>query len=116
MPEPERLRRIGELIAVAVIRYYRDQRLQQVAQRGTKCVSPETTDPANPASDDTEKQMLRYLARVGAATPRDFQIALGVSPMTITRRLARLRGAGVLSVSGTKRAARYQLAGDSGAN
>lgn len=109
IPEPERLRRMGELIATAVIRYYREQRVKAAAQKSAKGEPRKILEPADLVSDEIERQMLRYLARVGAATPRDFQVALGVSPMTITRRLARLRATGLLVATGKKRAARYEL-------
>jgi predicted HTH transcriptional regulator len=110
IPESERLRRIGELIATAVIRFYRDERSKAAAQKAAKGEFQKILEPADLVSDEIEKQMLRYLTRVGRATPRDFKIALGVSQMTITRRLARLRTAGLLTVAGKRRAARNELA------
>ena len=60
--------------------------------------------------------MLAYLERTGAATPRDFQQALGLSPMTVTRRLARLRSAGLVAVEGQTRSARYRIRTDFAGN
>lgn len=114
MPEAERLRRIGELIATAVIRYERDQRKQRSAARVSRNVPG--NEKAVVVNDRVERAMLGYLSQVGAATPRDFRIALGVSPMTITRRLAHLRAVGLVLATGETRAAVYRLAGDVGRN
>ena len=114
LPEAERLRRIGALVALAVSR-------QSAARPGDPDnvlpapVSPlagERNSPALAGSDATERSMIDYLTRVGAATPRDFQVALGLSPMTITRRLARLRKAGLVLAEGQTRAVRYTLRTD----
>jgi len=67
-------------------------------------------------TDATERRMLAYLERTGAATPRDFQQALGLSPMTVTRRLARLRSAGLVAVEGQTRSARYRIRTDFAGN
>ena len=109
MPEAERLRRIGELIATAVIRYEREQRSVAPVRRGRDARREEPENPANLVTDQTEKEIVRYLARVGGATPRDLCIALGLSGITITRKLARLRVAGLLTVRGKTRAACYRL-------
>jgi DNA-binding MarR family transcriptional regulator len=67
-------------------------------------------------TDATEQQVLAYLGRTGTATPRDFQQALGLSPMTVTRRLLRLRSAGLVAVEGQTWSARYRLRTDFAGN
>lgn len=119
LSEDERLDRIGALIAKAVVLYRNDQ------QRAGE-VEPETVADADQggvirsvadlAEDETEKQVIRYLERVGSATPRGFSAALGLSRQTVTRKLARLRASGLVVVTGKTRMARYELAGPSGLN
>jgi len=115
MPEPERLRRIGELIATAVIRWERDQRLAAAAKREGEDRSKSVGDSVGFVDDRTELAIVAHLTRVGAATPRDLCIALGLARMTIARKLARLRATGVLAVTGKTRAACYRLRSEPGA-
>ncbi len=109
MPEPERLRRIGELLATAVIHYERDERFAASIHRKTEARRASTGEPADSIEDETEKNIVRYVTRAGAATPRDLCLALGLGRMTITRKLARLREAGVLAATGKTRAMCYRL-------
>jgi DNA-binding MarR family transcriptional regulator len=81
--------------------------------------TPSTAKPLSVAqlvTDATEWRMLAYLERTGAATPRDFQQALGLSPMTATRRVARLRSAGLVTVDGQTRSASYGIRTDFAGN
>lgn len=119
IPHTERIRRIGELIATAVTRYYQSYQSQPAAtkrQNNADAESGSAPDSVGLVTDETEKRIIQYLTRVGAATPRDLHVALGVSPMTITRRLARLKAAGIVSVTGKIRSARYQLRNNSSQN
>ena len=118
LPEAERLRRIGALVALAVSRH-RAAQPRDPENAPPAPVSPSAGErnlPALAGSDATERRMIDYLGRVGAATPRDFHVALGLSPMTVTRRLARLRRAGVVLAEGQTRAVRYVLRTDFTAN
>lgn len=104
LPEAERIRRIGELIGLAILRHR--GRPPTIARQNS------ATGPVEPwalITDEVERQMVRYLERVGAATPRDLQVALSLSSMTVTRHLGRLRAAGVLAVTGRTRAVRYRI-------
>ncbi len=118
IPEAERIRRIAALVATAVARHHvaPPDRDRSATIKGAATVGDRGPEVARLANDPTEQRMLEYLTRVGAATPRDFQVALGLSPMTVTRRLARLRAAGLLSVEGHTRAVRYTLRTDFDAN
>lgn len=106
LPEAERIRRIGELIGLAVLRHGGQPPV--IARQNSTTGSAEA-EPWALITDEVERQMVRYLERVGAATPRDLQVALGLSSMTVTRHLGRLRAAGVLVVKGRTRAVRYQI-------
>lgn len=109
LPEAERIRRIGELIGLAVLRH--GGRRPAIAGQNS-ATGPTKGQPAEPwalITDEVERQMVRYLERVGAATPRDLQVALSLSSMTVTRHLGRLRAAGVLAVTGRTRAVRYRI-------
>ncbi len=110
LPEAERIRRIAALVATAVERFSSKERSLQTAAANPKVVNASGFDVTRSVGDVTEERMLAYLTRVGAATPRDFQVALGLSPMTVTRRLARLRATGLVVVEGKTRSARYLVA------
>lgn len=111
LPEAERIRRIGELLATAAIRYLRDKD-QELASRQTQPSPPAAhiVEVWDLVDDETEKQVLRYLSVHIVAVPAEISLALNISAMTLTRRLARLREAGLIMVSGKTRNARYELA------
>jgi|CXWL01.1.fsa_nt_gi CRP-like cAMP-binding protein len=110
LSDQERVRRIGELIATGVMRYRRQQRITgQVAPKS----SPGTVvNPIELFSDHAEKRIAHYLANVSTATPHEIGAALGLSRTTVTRKLARLRKAGLAIVSGRTKGATYKLRTD----
>lgn len=114
LSDQERLRRIGELIATAVIRHRRRQRTTlphaEAASSGTRI------DPVELVGDETEKRLVRYLGGAGAATPHELGGVLGLSRTTVTRKLARLRSAGLVVVSGRTKGASYKLKTDFAGN
>jgi hypothetical protein len=114
LTETERIRRIGELLAIAVIRYrhLHPEEFEKPARLPRDSCQKVTDgfDPAGFVSDESEKRMLRYLSVVGSAAPKDFQVALGMSSATVTRKLMRLRSSNLVTVSGKTNAVRYQLA------
>lgn len=119
LPEDERLDRIGALIAKAVVSYRRDRQLVGEDDPETVADGNQTggiRSVADLVKDEAEKQVMRYLERVGSATPQNFSTALGLSRQTVSRKLARLRVAGLVVVTGKTRMARYELAGKSGNN
>jgi CRP-like cAMP-binding protein len=116
LPEAERIRRIGELIGLAILRHCARPPAIARQNRATRLAKAPPVEPWALITDEVERQMLRYLERVGAATPRDLQVALGLSSMTVTRHLSRLRAAGVLAVTGRTRAVRYQIRTEFSAN
>ncbi|MFM8533881.1 MAG: winged helix-turn-helix transcriptional regulator [Acidimicrobiia bacterium] len=117
IPDRERIHRIAEILAVGIERHARQNRLAPAA--ATAHEQPSAAKPLSVTAlvtDSIGRQILAYLERTGAATPRDFQQALGLSPMTVTRRLARLRSAGLVAVEGQTRSARYRIRTDFAAN
>ncbi|RRJ95650.1 hypothetical protein Ga0100231_003980 [Opitutaceae bacterium TAV4] len=114
LTEAERIRRIGELLFTAVIRYrhLHPEEFEKPARfprnPGQKLAGG--FDPADFVSDESEKRILRYLSVVGTASPKDFQVALEMSSATVTRKLVRLRASNLVTVSGKTNAVRYQLA------
>lgn len=111
LSEAERIRQIGELLATAAIRYLEEQPLPpgQSQQRPPAAPILHVWDLVD---DEVEKQVLRYLSVHVGAMPVELSRALNVSSMTLTRRLARLREAGLIMVSGKTRSTVYSLAAD----
>ncbi|MDI1334568.1 MAG: winged helix-turn-helix domain-containing protein [Lacunisphaera sp.] len=110
LSDKERIRRIGELLATAIIRYRRRERTAEGPM--PKSAPSAVLDPIGLVSDEIEKRLVRYLASAGAATPCDLSAGLGFSRATVTRKLARLRQAGIVTVSGRTKGATYKLKTD----
>lgn len=111
LPEEERIRQIGDLLATAALRYLDVQ--PNASPPGQSKVPVTTmTHVWDLVDDEVEKQILRYLLRHFAAVPADMERALSLSGMTLTRRLARLREVGLVTVSGKTRNALYRLASE----
>ena len=110
LTEEARLSRLGEIIASGIARYVHARGVAALAdvtsQRPDARPRPEIWDLV---TDATEKQILRYLQNHILCEPVQMRAALRVSSMTLTRRLARLRAAGLVRVSGRTRNARYEL-------
>lgn len=110
LSDQERLRRIGELIASAVIRYRRRQRT--TIGKVEKVSSVTCIDPVDLVEDEVEKRLVRYLGGVNAATPHELSEVLDLSRSTVTRKLSRLRTTGLVTVSGRTKGATYKLKTD----
>lgn len=113
MTEEERLQEISELLATAALRYLRKQGPKPPYEEGQ---SPAQSEVWDLVDDELERQILRFLKQHVSADPTQIRSALGVSEMTLVRRLARLRGVGLIQVSGKTRNARYELAPEAGRN
>jgi len=116
LSEAEVIDRIGALLATAILRH--GCLLPAPAKpeaRATPAISP-SADPALLVKDPTEQQIVRYLAHAGMATPHYLRIDLDLSGRTVARKLARLRAAGLIEVSGHTKAARYRLRTEFGNN
>lgn len=116
LPEAEILRRIGALLATAIVRsgQLRSQHAKGRAARGNEPAS--RIDPLRLIADPVERQIAEYLRFTGAASPVELRQALGLRRRSLTRALARLRRSGLCEVVGKTRAAHYQLRSDFGRN
>lgn len=109
LTEDERIGRIAELFSLAVERYWRAERLAGrpfVSKRGSAILRGSLLDFV---TDPMEKQIVQLIINRVEASPRELQVALGISRATVTRKIARLRAAGLLTVVGRTRQARYAL-------
>lgn len=105
----ERLRRIGVLIAKAVMIFrQRERAAGRLSAAGTPIVVP-IRDLADFVSDEGEKQIIRHLQRAESASPHDICVVLSLPRTTLMRKLARLRTVGLVEVTGKTKAARYTL-------
>ncbi|MFZ5497048.1 MAG: hypothetical protein ACOZE5_17150 [Verrucomicrobiota bacterium] len=110
----ERLRRIGDLLAKAVMIFrQRERAAGRLSADGNPVVSP-VRDITELVTDPREKEILRYLQRVGVGSPHDLRVALDTSESTVKRALVRLRSLGLVVASGHTRAVRYRLPVDPG--
>lgn len=112
--EEEVIRRIGRLLATALVRKGRRRR-ESPASAG--CQTPSTqVDQAFLLRDEAERRILNFLQCAGPMSPLQIGRTLGLSPKVITRRLTRLRVSGVCEVEGRTRAVRYRVRDDFSVN
>lgn len=106
------LRRIGALLATAIVRSGR-LRSQNAKVRDGLGKEPESRiDHLRLIADPLERKIADYLRITGAASPAELKRALGLRGRSLTRALARLRSGGLCEVAGRTRAARYRLRRD----
>lgn len=105
----ERFRRIGDLIAKAVMIFRQSERAAGRLTAEGKAVVVPICDPAELVTDEGEKRILRHLRHAESASPHDFCIVLTMPRTTLMRKLARLRAVGLVEVTGKTKAARYRL-------
>ncbi len=106
LSEDERIRKIGELLATAALRYLRSQPAQSPRNEPPDPVPVPVWDLVE---DELERQILRYLAQQVAAPPVAIGKALNLHSKCLERRLARLRSVGLVIVYGKTRNAYYSL-------
>ncbi len=112
MTEAEILRRIGALLATAIMRGGH-LRAKQDGARPARGDRPEPQVEAHQLiADPLERQIADYLRITGAARPAELKRALGLRGRSLTRALARLRSGGACEVTGRTRAAFYRLRRD----
>lgn len=110
LSEEQRLTTIAELLLSAAARYWRDWDLADRKVLGKDQVARKA-EVWDLVDDDTEKQILRYIGKSLSVSPAEIEAVLGIPHTTLVRRLARLRAAGYVCVTGKTKKARYELAG-----
>ena len=106
----ERISRIGEILAKGVT-------LMVIREAETKQKTasiPAATAAVQEAErvfggDELETDVLKYISRVGSASPKDIQRALNIPKTTAFRRLDRLVKAGCIVRTGKTAAIRYSM-------
>ena len=117
LSEDEVLRRIGDLLAIAIGRREGQRLRQELTPSATAGkVDPQRFDPRQLVIDELERQIIGHLRKVGSATSRELAIVLGCKGRTMARKLARLRAAGQCQIEGRSRMACYRLRTEFGAN
>lgn len=113
LAETEILRRLGALLAKALVRSGRlRSRGAKAPLQGRGDEIPTPVDPGWLVTDPLKRQIVDYLCFTGAASPAELRRALGLRPRSLTRALERLRRGGLCEVVGRTRAARYRLRRD----
>jgi len=116
LSETEILRRIGELLATALVRSGRLARSRNTSSFRSSTPVAARADWVDLIGDPIERQLARYLQCVGPTAPRELIAAFGLSRRTAARKLTRLRAKGICEVIGNTRGARYQLRAEHGRN
>ena len=78
----------------------------------TPCASQGESEASSEALtlDNTSKDIIAYLTRVGPASKREIRAALDIPARTVFRKLAQLQECGLVQRSGATTAVRYALA------
>lgn len=116
MNREERLQRIGELLSTGVtfllMREAERERDRNMKSANANLGSDKSDNKGGPTgnghNDAIESQILNYLKRFGAASPRDIQGSLGLPKTTVFRHLARLVQNRVVFRSGKTTSIRYR--------
>jgi len=116
LSEAEILRRIGELLATALVRSGRLARRPNTSAGRSSTHVAARVDWVDLIGDPIERELARYLSGAGPTAPRELIAALGLSRRTAARKLTRLRAKGICEVIGSTRGARYQLRADHSSN
>lgn len=116
LSEAEILRRIGELLATALVRSGQLTRSPKTLAGRSSTPVAAGADWMDLIGDPIERQLARYLQCAGPTAPRQLIAALGLSRRTAARKLTRLRASGICDVIGSTRGARYQLRADHSSN
>ena len=111
MTRTERVQRIGALLSKGVsLMLLREAEAKRKAEFIP--TAPAAVEQAERVfdGDESETDVLKYISRVGSASPRDVQRGLSIPKTTAFRRLDRLVKAGCIVRTGKTAAIRYQLA------
>ena len=113
MSEDERMQEIASILATGALRYLRQQPpAPQVAIEP----KPRQREVWELVDDPVEQQILRYVQQNVSVDPAQMRVFLEISEMTLVRRLAHLRGLGLVRVPGKTRKARDELAPEAARN
>jgi hypothetical protein len=114
--ESEILRRIGALLATALIRSGRLPRRARRTVEADAGAKPADIDPVELIHDPVTRRVAHFLKLSGAASPAELANALGITRRTLARKLRLLRKSGLCRVTGKTRATRYGLQTDFASN
>lgn len=114
LSEDEVIRRIGAILATALLRSGRLQ--SQLPDSGGAPAAFPHVDQASLLRDEIERQIVCFLQCAGPTSPMLIGRTLGIPQRVITRRLTRLRAKGVCEVEGKTRAVRYRVRSDFSGN
>jgi hypothetical protein len=108
----ERIRRIAELLSKGITLMLMREREAAAANTATPCTSEGEIGASSEALslDDTSKDIIAYLARVGPAAIREIHAALDIPTRSACRKLGQLRKCGLVQRRGATTAVRYALA------
>lgn len=108
----ERIRRIAELLSKGITLMLMREREAAAANAITPSASQGESGASSEAlpMDDTSKDIIAYLARVGPAAIREIHAALDIPTRTACRKLGQLHERGLVQRSGATTAVRYTLA------
>ena len=108
----ERIRRIAALLSKGITLMLMREREAAAANTVTLCASQREREalPETPTLDDTSRDIVAYLARVGPAAIREIHAALDIPTRTACRKLGQLHECGLVQRRGATTAVRYALA------
>jgi uncharacterized membrane protein len=111
MTRAERVQRIGAILSKGVsLMLLREAEAKRKAELiPAAAVAVQQADRVSDG-DDTPSAIIKYIDRVGSASPRDVQRGLSLPKTTAFRHLDSLTKAGIISRIGKTAAVRYQLA------
>ena len=107
LSDTERLTRIGEILAVGVGRLLT---LQQREHGGSERRSDGREQSVSEELADESSKILRFLTKVGSATPSEIRSKFGLSRTTAYRRLKDLEKQGLVKRCGKSRDVVYEIA------
>ena len=108
----ERIRRIAELLSKGITLMLMREREAAAGNTVTPCASQSESGASSEAlpMDDTSKDIIAYLTRVGPAAIREIHAALDIPTRTACRKLGQLHVRGLVQRWGATTAVRYALA------
>lgn len=106
LSEAEALKRIGALLATALVR---SGRLRSEVTRRDEALAAPHVDALELIRDPIAQKLASFLRVAGPTSPAEMASALGIPRRTAASKLRHLRTTGVCDVRGKTRAAKYIL-------